>query len=512
MKSRKIIIFFLIVVFVVFIFSVIFSILNMNNPNILYGISINGIDISGLSKEEATNKINNLIDEKFNNSILIFCPKDNTNVVSLESLGINYNVSAAIADAYNIGRAGNIFKNNFEILDIIINKKNINLNIDINEKNLNNLLNDLSSNLPDRLINSNYYIEDNNLIITNGQDGNVVDNESFTVKLKEILSDLTSKENSIELPIKKANYNQIDIEQIYNEIYKEPQNAYYEQDPLKIYPEVTGVLFDKEYAKNLLNTYQEEYSIPLIITNPEITINNLGIDIFQYQIATFTTKYDVKNTDRSVNLELAASKINETIIPSGEEFSYNKTVGARTIAAGYKEAKVYENGQIVDGLGGGICQISSTLYNTVMFANLEVTQRYNHQFTTSYVQAGRDATVAYGSKDLKFKNTRSYPIKIKASVSDGIVRISIYGIKQEPEYDISFDLETVSTTNYSTQYKEDDSLALNTQRIEQQGINGIVVNSYKVTKLNGAIISRDLISTDTYNAINEIIVKGTKSN
>ena len=215
------------------------------------------------------------------------------------------------------------------------------------------------------------------------------------------------------------------------------------------------------------------------------------------------------NTSRSTNLQLAVDKINGTIIAPGKEFSYNKIVGERTIAAGYKEAKVYSNGQVVDGIGGGICQISSTLYDAVVFANLDVTERYNHQFLTSYVSAGRDATVAYGYKDLKFVNNRTYPIKIIASVNSGVAKIDIYGIKEETEYDISFDVEVVSNIPYDTEYKEDSSLAEGEEYVEQAGANGIIVNTYKVIKKNGVIISKELISKDTYNSMDRIIVKGT---
>ena len=116
----------------------------------------------------------------------------------------------------------------------------------------------------------------------------------------------------------------------------------------------------------------------------------------------------------------------------GETFSYNKTLGARSTKAGYKTAKVYENGAVVDGIGGGICQISSTLYNAVLKANMQTVERRNHQFITSYVPEGRDATVAYGVTDFKFKNTRKYAIKIKATASNGVATISIYGIKENP--------------------------------------------------------------------------------
>jgi vanW len=206
-------------------------------------------------------------------------------------------------------------------------------------------------------------------------------------------------------------------------------------------------------------------------------------------------------------LELSAEKINGKIISPNEEFSYNLTVGARTIEAGYKEAKIYSNGQVVDGIGGGICQLSSTLYNAAFFANLDITERYNHQFLTSYVKEGRDATVVYGVKDFKFKNSRNFPIKIETTVNSGVVTCSIYGIKEDPEYDVSFDVETVSFEEAPIKYEFDSSLSLGEQKIKQSGSNSMTVNVYKVVKLNGSIVSKTFIYQDIYKSLDKIVVK-----
>lgn len=166
------------------------------------------------------------------------------------------------------------------------------------------------------------------------------------------------------------------------------------------------------------------------ITKPKVTISQIGSEAFPDQLATFTTRFDVSDVDRSTNLKIACQKINGKVILSGDTFSYNKALGARTAAAGYKNGKIYSGGQVVDGIGGGICQISSTLYNSVLLADLEIVERRNHQFVTSYVGPGRDATVVYGLTDFKFKNTRQYPVRISASAQNGIATISIYGIKR----------------------------------------------------------------------------------
>ena len=407
------------------LFSVIFAIININNNNIIDGIKVNGIDISGMTKEQALNEINNKLEEKMKNNIVIMNENEQQEI-KFDYLEINYDVSNTIDKAYEKGRSNNIFMNNFEILSLLFRKENINIHASVSQKKVNELASEFLENLPDALVQSNYYIENKKLVIDKGTAGKKVDKIALKENIQNVLENLELKENVVNLPLINSEPDAIDIEKIYDEIYKEASNAYYEKNPLKIHSEVIGVSFDKEQAKRILEDEKEKYEIDLIYTYPEVTIKDLNIDIFKDQLAYFTTSYNMANKDRVVNLELAADKINGTIIEPGEEFSYNKVVGARTISNGYKEAKIYSNGKVVDGVGGGICQVSSTLYNTIIYANLNVTERHNHQFLTSYVPEGRDATVAYGAKDLKFINNRSYPIKIKLSVSNGIVLCAIY--------------------------------------------------------------------------------------
>lgn len=496
-----------IIIFLLLIFSVFFSLININNNNILNGISINNIDISGLSKDEATSKISNIIQSKKEQNLNIKINSDEEITENYDYLEVNYNLNESINKAFNIGRSSNIFKNNFEIFNLLFNKKNINLNVEINNENFSALFNELSSNLENKVIQSSYYIENNNLIITKGKSGYIIDKDEFLNNLYNTLNNLSSYENCVQVSTKETEPDSIDIKKIYTEIHKDVKNAYYEENPFKVYSETIGVSFDLDNAKSLLNNEQDEYVIELQYTYPETTINDLNVNIFRDKLSYFTTYYDTSNKDRAKNLELAAEKINGKILAPGEEFSYNLVVGARTIEAGYKEAKIYSNGQVVDGLGGGICQLSSTLYNAVFFANLDVTQRYNHQFLTSYVKEGRDATVVYGSKDFKFKNNRSFPIKIETKVSSGVVTCAIYGIKEDPQYDVSFDVETVSSTEPNVKYEYDSSLAPGEEKIKQSGSNAVTVNVYKIVKLNGSIVSKSFVYQDIYKSLDKIVLK-----
>lgn len=498
-----------IILLITIIFSTIFALINIDNNNIINGVTIEGIDVSGLSRENAKEKINSIYEEKEKQDIILKYEEYETKITP-KSIDTNYEIDKSIEKALSLGRDNNIIINNYNILLAKIGKKNIEVDVTINETETKTIIEGISSNIPGAMIESDYYIEDNKLIITSGNKGLKINTESLIEKLKNQLKDLNSNQEKIEIPVITQEPEKIDINKIYEEVHKEVQDAYITQDPVTIHPEVEGIDFDIEEAKQILNEEKEIYEIPLIITKPKVTMSQIGSEAFPDLLATYSTKYDGGNTNRTTNLKLACEKINDKVILPGETFSYNKTLGERTISAGYKEAKVYENGQVVDGIGGGICQVSSTLYNSVLMANMEVTERRNHQFITSYTPAGRDATVVYGMTDLKFKNTRTYAVKIKATCSNGIITISIYGIKEENEYTISFSTETISTIPYTVKYIDDNTLTSGTEKVKQQGANGLTTETYIIKTLNGQVVSKELLSKDTYSAMQRIILRGTK--
>lgn len=497
-----------IITLIAVLFSTMFALANMNNTTILDGVSVKGIELKGLTKDEAMAKVTEQLTEELAENIVLTYQEYST-TTNGEQIEAKYNIEKLVNEAYNVGRAGNIIENNYAILKALISGINIESELNYNEELLNNVVSDIDTKIPGALKEYSYYIENGNLIITSGKQGIATQGERLKTQISSAIASTTKEDNTIQIPTKIVEPKPIDIEKIHEEIYTEPQNAYYTTEPFTIYPHVDGVDFSisVEEAKVIIETEKEkeEYSIPLKYTSPEVTTNKIGTEAFPNLLSTFSTKYDITNKNRSNNLVLSAGKINGTILMPGEEFSYNKVVGERTISAGYKEAKIYSNGKIIDGLGGGICQISSTLYNAVLYANLEVTSRRNHQFTTSYVGAGLDATVVYGSTDFKFVNNRKYPIKIVAEVKNGIAKMDIYGVKEEVEYEVKLEPVVLSYIPYKTQYITDTSLAKGQQVVKQKGSNGCKTVTYKYLLLNGNIISKTEISRDTYNAVPKIV-------
>ena len=481
-----------------------FSILNMGSTNIINNVYINGISVSSLSTEEARNKLEPLLKEKLDKEISIKFEDYETTILPAE-IDYSYNISSALEKAYGLGRTGNIITNNIKILMSLFKKTDIQAPIIYSENKLDNVVENISLEIPNLVVDPSYYISENELILTKGSAGNKLDKDSTK---QIIISAINEEKSSINLPVNSVQPESIDIAKIHDDIYSEPQNATVTKDPYSITVEKKGIDFaiSIEETNNIINSSESnEVSIPLVYKNAEITVADLGQDIFANRLSISTTKYDSTNVNRATNLEIAVNKINGTVLAPGEIFSFNKVVGERTAKSGFKEAIIYADGELDYGLGGGICQVSSNLYNTVLKANLEIVERKNQSMTVNYLPIGCDATVSYGSVDFKFKNSRSYPIKIVATINSGVITISIYGVPEENEYTVDIITETLQKEDFETVYERTSSVPEGTEVIKQTGKYGYKCSTYKVLYQNGKIVSKTLLSTDTYKPQKQIV-------
>ena len=508
--STKKIILLAISIIILLILSTIFAILNINNSNIISGVFIENVNISNQTKENATNIINDKI-----NTIedIELSYGEYSTIVKLEEMGLEISAKEAINDAINLGKTNNIIIDNYSILKANIFKTKFKLDITINEEKFEETIKNIQAEIPEAIKEYSYNIKKDELIITNGKAGEkIVKEELRKAIIKNIREQFNGNVNVITIPTKFQEPQEINIEKIYSEIYREPKNAYVIEEPFELHKEEDGVDFGvtMQEAKQILKEQIDTYIIPLKITKPEIAIADLGDKLFKQTLAKYTTIYDAGNKNRSHNVALAAKTINGTILLPGETFSYNEVLGNPNKANGYKLATAYSGGKVVDSYGGGVCQVSSTLYNSVLYSNLEIVERYNHSYIVSYVPAGRDATVSYGGKDFKFKNSRNYPIKIVASAKNGVVSISIMGIKEETEYEVVLTSTVLSTTPRSVKYENNSSMEEGTQKVIQSGYDGKKSIAYKILKLNGKTISKTVLSKDTYKPMTRIVQVGTK--
>ena len=458
------------------IFFLTFTIVNTKSNKIISNIFIQNYDISNLTQEDGVKKMNNIITSQIPEEITLK-HNDYETSISTKELNIQFDTTTAVNDAYKIGRTGNLLQNDLTILETKLQRKQFSLKLSLDTDTLKKQLQDISGKLPDKVKESSYYIEGSNLILTKGETGVVVDVDKTASEIIEQIQNLNVKNNSIEISTEEKSPSALDIDSIHSELYSEAKDAYFTQNPYAIFPSENGVDFaiSIDEAKAMLQEDKEEYAIPLKVLYPSVTTNMLGSEAFPNLLSQYSTSYSTRDQKRTTNLRLAANKINGTVLMPGETFSYNKVVGERTIAAGYQEAPIYVSGKVVDGLGGGICQITTTLYNAVVYANLDIVERSNHQFVPSYAPASRDATVVYGSIDFKFKNNRNYPIKIVCSVQNGIANFQIYGLKTDNDYEVTISNRVTGTTS-----------------------NAIYSQAYKILKQNGQVVSSTLLSQDVY--------------
>ncbi len=226
------------------------------------------------------------------------------------------------------------------------------------------------------------------------------------------------------------------LQELYDRVFVEAVNAQYDRVTSGATESVQGVRFDMDEAKRLWLQAKpgETITIPLIKEEPEVSTEQLQQKLFADVLSEKSTSLAGSTSARINNITLAANALNGTIIQPGDEFDYNTTVGQRTEAKGYQGAGAYENGKHVTSIGGGICQDSSTLYYCALYANLQITVRYNHYFLVTYLPRGLDATVSWGGPDFRFRNNRDYPIKIEAYVSGGYLTVRLLGTDVDGSY------------------------------------------------------------------------------
>lgn len=512
-KTIKISIIAVVIIILLIALTTSFAISTMMSNKIIKGIMINDVDVSGLTKSEACQ----ILEEKIKNrkeGTMKLKYNEYQKDLAIEQLEVSANVEETVDKALEKGRTSNIFVNNFEIIKDKFSKQNLNIDVKYNEEELDKFLTETSAELPGGVQEYTYSVEESELIITPGKSGIVLDQEKMKQEINDELADLGKEfQTDREIAVKEEQAVPIDLDKIYGEIHTDPQDAYIIESPFQVVVDKNGVDFaiPMEEAKALLAEPKDEYVIPLKITKAQKTVSSLGSRAFPNELANFTTRYDAGNTSRTTNLAIACKKLNGQVIQPGEVFSYNKALGKRSVENGYKEAAIYANGGVENGLGGGICQISSTLYNAVLQANLEIEERHNHSFITSYVEAGKDATVVYGALDFKFKNTRKYPIKLEAYLKSGVATVKIYGLKEENEYNVKVVATVLENIPCAEEKVEDATLPAGTTKVIAKGTNGCKSVTYKyVYDQAGNLVSKTQLSTDTYGTIKRVIHVGTK--
>ncbi|MBC8015675.1 MAG: VanW family protein [Sporomusaceae bacterium] len=319
------------------------------------------------------------------------------------------------------------------------------------------------------------------------------------------------------IPLTK-NYNQDYLYEILNTIAKSvnrnPQNAslVYKNDAIFIIPETWGQKVNMpqsftDIADQLHNSIL--FSSELTVNSERPTIMSQDFTDIDSLIGEYTTQFDSNDIKRYENVAIASKHINNILVHSGEVFSFNQSVGLRIPEYGYNEAPVMVDGKLLLDWGGGVCQVSSTLYNAALLADMEITERISHYRPPGYVPLGQDATVADNLIDFKFRNSTPYNIYITSEIINNQITVSIFGQRIANYVDIRIE-STTKKLAYNTVIKQDSTLALGTKVIKSTGQQGFEVATYRIKLINGHEISREALSSDLFKPEDRIIHVGTK--
>lgn len=474
------------------------------NPHTL----VFGRDVGGLTRSEAVQTLTPALDLLRTESGVHATLENGEDAAYLtyDELGVTFNAAALAEEAYGFSHSGNPLTDGWNLLRAALGVHTaVTPEPDAGwQADAAKLLAD-ASDLP--ASDFSYAVGENVLTLTKARDGRDVDRDTLRSRLNDAVMD-ESGSRYVSLPYTAIAARQGDLGALSESLGGQMANARYDAETQSIVPERPAFNFNVQQAQMLLDAAApgEQVTVPGTTETPSVTAEELEDVLFRDVLSTYTTRVN-GTAGRRANVKLTAELSNGIVLNSGEEFNYFEVAGPFTAANGYKPAPGYLNGKTVDMDGGGACQCSSTIYAAVLLANLEVVARTAHGFASDYIGLGLDATVANGGPDFIFRNNTPYPIKIEAVYSnDHRLTINLLGTKTDETY-VKMRTAVISSTPYTEEIYEDESVAPGERRVEQTPYTGYVADTYReIFDKDGKLISSTFETRSRYKSRNRIIL------
>lgn len=430
----------------------IWGIHNSSDPyehRIIDNVTVAGVNVGGMTKRQAVSAVKATVGDSYQTTDMVLILPDARFTFSPTDTGASLDVKAAVNAAYALGREGTPEEQIAAFDASLSGDLTLPLSpyLHLKEEQIRTVLDDYAQSFTGKYIPTGYTLEgqrpvleetgfDENapcqtLILTRGTPGFGLD---MDVIFDRVLDAYNRRQFEVVVNdmVTEGTPEPLDLDAIAREICVEPVSAQLDRDTMTAVPGSYGYTFDMEEAKKVTANLGsgESAQISMAYQYPDI----LSEEVYFQDILGFCQTPHGDNANRNENLRLACASLNGVIIQPGETLSYNETLGQRTAENGYKPAPAYSGTNLVDSIGGGICQVSSTLYLSSLFAELETVDRINHGYPANYLPAGLDATVSWGSPDLKIKNNYDMPVKLLAEEADGTVRVWIMGVETRDYY------------------------------------------------------------------------------
>ena len=415
------------------------------SDEIAMGVYAEEVDLSGLTKEEAKEAINAYISGKAEEKITLTIGDEELNV-SRESLGVSWNNEEVVDEALALGKSGNLIKRYKALKDLQFDNKVYDLRYTADTELIQTVVTEKCTKYNQKAVNVGLKKTDSGFVVVDGKQGVVVDESGAVKTILAFIEGDYSEENTT-------------------------------------------------------------VAVPTMISEPIGSAEELAK--VKDKLGTFKTSFRTSDSDRSKNVRTGVAHIDGTVLYPGETFSTYEYVNPFTEENGYAMAGSYLNGKVVDSLGGGICQVSSTLYNAVLLSELEIVERSPHSMMVTYVQASADAAIAGTYKDFKFKNNTNAPVYIEGyTTDDKQVVFNIYGEETRPAgRTIKFTNKVLESTPAVTQLVADPAQGIG-YRIVESGHNGCKAELYKEVYVDGVLQSSERVNKSNYKVSNRMVYYG----
>lgn len=393
-------------------------------------------NISGMTDTEISDyAAKTFTESKIKGAVIPLSCKTNKSELKVDDLEVKFDNAALVSAAMSSGRDGNLFTNTISFVNRLFKPEVIEPVIAYNADVMANAFNTVTEGFEVEPVGHTFEIGTDSVTIHAPAVGVKADRNAATAAVKKQIYEANF--HNLDLVPVEIHPEELDFDEFYKWLTSKAQDAYYEKKDGKVtvINSKPKCEVDKQATKNAIDTLknsgQSKVTIPAKVTQPQYTTEKMTELLYKDVLGSYSTYFGSSSAARANNVRLAASRIDGTELMPGEEFSYDKTILPRTAANGYQPAGVYVGNKSETGMGGGICQPSSTLYAAALYANLEILERHNHSLPVSYLPAGLDATIAEGYLDLRIKNNTNYPIKISAITEGGTITFKIFGYNEK---------------------------------------------------------------------------------
>lgn len=476
-------------------------------------VSVLGIDLSGMTAEQAGSTLAQTMAQEGGQVKVTLRYQDWSGELTAGELEQDWEDLAQLAAQK--GR-GNFLTQGAVYLSCLVGGENLTLDREESgQPALERLLDQADREAGGSVTTASYVVDETQLHMTKGVTGVAMDRERARTEVLDALEEGLWKkfgqgaegtvDQVVTLSAIQTSPQEPDFDAVHQEVFREPKDAEMDPETFEVTDHTVGVDFDVSVLKAAYASAKEGETIscPLILTQPEETREGLEGKLFRDLLGEATTTV-TGNSARKSNVKIAADRCSNVILLPGEEFSYNNTAGPFSASVGYLPAPVYVAGRSEDGIGGGVCQPSSTLYYAVLHTTLEIVERRNHQFAVSYMPAGMDATVTGSSIDFRFKNNTAYPIKIVTSSYDSggsrKLNVKIYGTNVDGRYGVPSNV-VYDVVEPTTTYQPDAGVPRGTLVLEreQNPYTGKKARTYRtICEADGTVVEKQNLGVSSY--------------